>query len=234
MKRRVALRIVPRVRNPKTGDMPTGVAGESYEEAVETCRGCPLFNKGCYAHAGMVRGATKSMDRAQARNPSKYKSIALAIEGRSKAARLLRITAIGDAARVRRSDLRKAFKAARKAGLGVVGYTHFWRTDGADLRGMLMASVEGIEGFRAAVSAGWRAAATMPEGTEGTIRVEGVGTLVECPAIAAERAGKVFTCNDCAKGSRGALCDASTRTTAIGVYFAAHGSQRRALNVLQN
>lgn len=89
-----------------------------------------------------------------------------------------------------------------------------------------------VDSFEAAWSNpaldGWRKAIVAPRGMTGTIRRISDGSIaaVECPAIAAERLGrKPFTCNDCASGKRGALCDASR--PGPDVYFADHGPRAK-------
>jgi hypothetical protein len=138
----------------------------------------------------------------------------------------VRFSALGDVARADREQVTDAFKAAKKAGLACVGYTHFWKGDGRWLRGKLMASCDNPTAALDANARGWRAAIVMPAGTVGTLRNDdGSIFAVECPAIAAARFGKEFTCNDCASTKRGALCDASV--DAPNVYFADHGPRSR-------
>jgi len=222
--------VVARSRNAKTGDVPTVWVGRSLEESRASCAGCALLASGdCYAQYGSPSFAISSARRAATRSKSwrKY-TIHRALRDRATNARFVRFSALGDVARAEKRQVIEALDATRKAGLAVVGYTHFHREARARyLRGVLMASVSGESEARDANARGWRAAVFMPQGTTGTIR-NGDGSIfaVECPAIAAARYGKTFTCNDCAASRRGALCDASI--DAPNVYFADHGPSTRA------
>jgi len=226
--------VVSRSRNPKTGDVPTVWVGRSLSESRETCEGCLLLASGdCYAQYGAAAFAINSIRRAAARAKSwrKY-TIQRALRDRAPSARFVRFSALGDIARASPSQVLEALNATRQAGLAVVGYTHFWREKtAAYLRGSLMASVSGENAARRANAAGWRAAIFLPAGTTGTIRdPDGSIFAIECPAIAAKRHGKSYTCNDCAASRRGALCDASI--DAANVYFADHGPSTRARRTL--
>ncbi len=233
--RRIPIAFVARSVNEKTGDVPTAWVGRTLAQARESCKGCALLESGdCYAQYGTPAIGVGSIRRKAARDKSwRRYSVDRALADRSKDAKMVRFSAIGDCSRANRRELHHAFTAVRRAGLAIVGYTHFWRTDGRDLRGRLMASCNTIAEASEANAAGWRAAIVAPMGTTGTLRnADGSILAVECPAIAASRLGKRFTCNDCATGKRGALCDASTN--APNVYFADHGPQaRRRLKVLQ-
>jgi hypothetical protein len=229
--------VVARSRNAKTGDIPTVWIGRSLEASRASCAGCPLLESGdCYAQYGSPSFAISSVRRAAIRAKSwrKY-TIHYALRNRAPSARFVRFSALGDVARAEKKQVVQALDATRQAGLAVVGFTHFHREKSASyLRKTLMASVQGVVEARAANARGWRAAMVMPAGTTGTIRNEdGSIFAVECPAIAASRHGKAFTCNDCAASKRGALCDASRALP--NVYFADHGprARRRTLKVLQ-
>lgn len=230
--------VVSRSRNPKTGDVPTVWVGRSLEESRASCEGCALLASGdCYAQYGAPSFAISSVRRAATRAKSwRRYTIQRALRDRASSARIVRFSALGDIARAKKAQVIQAIDATRQAGLAVVGYTHFHREARASyLRGVLMASVSGESEAREANARGWRAAMVMPAGTIGTIRnSDGSIFAVECPAIAAARHGKTFTCNDCAASKRGALCDASI--DAPNVYFADHGPRaraRRTLTVLQ-
>ena len=225
--------VAARSGNVKTGDVPT-VWLRNLEDARASCQGCHQYETGnCYSHGGTpVMGQASITGTARRAKSWRRYHVAKALEGRHHAARMIRFTAIGDAARCDRGEVRDAMREAKRAGLAIVGYTHFWETDGKWLRGRLMASCDDTEHARAANAAGWRAAIVAAAGTTGTMRNDDGSTFaVECPAIAAARFGKEFTCNDCAAGKRGALCDASV--DAPNVYFADHGPKaRRRLTVI--
>lgn len=208
------------------------------EESRSSCAGCALLASGdCYAQYGAPAFAISSVRRAATRAKSwRRYTIHRALRDRASSARFVRFSALGDIARANKAQVIQALDATRQAGLAVVGYTHFHAEKRAGyLRGVLMASVSGESEAREANARGWRAAIFMPAGTIGTIRnSNGSIFAVECPAIAAKRHGKTFTCNECAASKRGALCDASI--DAPNVYFADHGPAtraRRTLKVLQ-
>jgi len=220
--------VVARSKNAKTGDVPTVWVGRSLEESRASCAGCEQLETGnCYAQYGSPSFAISSIHRSAAKAKSwRRYTIHRALKQRAPSARLVRFSALGDVARADREQVTEAFAASRHAGLAIVGYTHFWSSDGKWLRGKLMASCDSPSAAVRANAAGWRAAIVMPAGTTGTMRnLDGSVFAVECPAIAAARYGKTFTCNDCASGKRGALCDATVEGP--NVYFADHGPRTR-------
>lgn len=240
--------VTARSDNAKTGDVPTVWVGATLEQSRESCRGCALLERGCYAQHGQVAIGMRSIERArradraakaQGRAPrgtvlSPKAAIDAAVRGRRKTPpRLLRVSALGDAARANVGQLDAAIVHAKRRGLAIVGYTHFWaHADGSWLRGLLMASCNNLDELALAERLGWRATVIMPTGTTGTLRrADGSILAVECPAIAAGRIGKKYTCNDCASSRRGALCDASK--PGPHVYFAEHGAHVRRLKVVQ-
>ena len=225
----IPIAVVARSSNVKTGDVPTVWVGRNLAQSRESCTGCPLLASGdCYAQFGSPSFAISSVARSAARAKSwrKY-TIHRALRDRAPTARFVRFSALGDVARADRAQVSEAFAATDAAGLAVVGFTHFWRARTSSwLRGRLMASVQSPTEAREANARGWRAAIVMPAGTTGTLRNDdGSIFAVECPAIAASRTGRTFTCNDCAAGKRGALCDASK--AGPNVYFADHGPRTR-------
>lgn len=232
----INIAVVARSSNVKTGDIPTVWVGRSLAESRESCDGCPLLESGdCYAQYGSPSFAIASVRRAAKRAKSwRRYTIHRALADRAPSARFVRFSALGDTARADRAQVEEALAATDAAGLAVVGYTHFYRERrAAYLRGRLMASVQSIDEAREANARGWRAAIVMPAGTTGTLRDDAGNVFaVECPAIAAARYGKTFTCNDCASTKRGALCDASRDLP--NVYFADHGprARKRSLPVL--
>jgi hypothetical protein len=228
MARKPRILVTARSSNEKTGDVPTVWVGADVAESKASCKGCHQLETGaCYAQYGTTALGLGSMARTARLDGSfaRY-SMDHALAGRSKKATFVRFSAIGDVARANRNEVKGLFRATAKAGLDVVGYTHFWATDGAWLRGRLMASCDTWDMAREANAAGWRAAIVAPAGTVGTIRnADGSIFAVECPAIAAARHGRTFTCLDCNAGKRGALCAASKEGP--NVYFADHGPVAR-------
>lgn len=91
---------------------------------------------------------------------------------------------------------------------GHTGYSHQWRT-AADLRGLLMASVDDLGEHAEAVAAGWR-----------TFRVSMLGearTAGERPCPASKEAGARVTCADCQ------ACDGTVTGRRHGVTIEPHG-----------
>lgn len=232
----IPIAVVARSSNVKTGNIPTVWVGRNLQQSRESCEGCPLLASGdCYAQYGSPSFAIASVARSAKRAKSwRRYTIERAISARHPSARFVRFTALGDAAHADRGQVEHAISVTRENNLAVVGYTHFHRERSAQwLRGQLMASVQSVDEARDANARGWRAAIVMPRDTVGTIRNDDGSILaVECPAIAASRMGKTFTCNDCASTKRGALCDASKDLP--NVYFADHGPRaRRSLPVIR-
>lgn len=209
--------------------MPTLWIGASLAESRASCEGCAQLEAGnCYSRFGSPSFALASIARAARRAKSwRRYSLEAALRNRAASARLVRLSAIGDAANVDRAELISAIERIEREGLQVNAFTHFWRQRrNARLRKWFMASCDSFEDARDANARGWRAAIVAPFGTTGTIRNDdGSIFAVECPAIAAARFGKEFTCNDCAASSRGVLC--SGATDAPNVYFADHGPKTR-------
>lgn len=201
-----------RSSNAKTGDVPTAWIGASKEEARASCAGCPLLTGGCYAHTGTPAHAAASVRRSTADH-----SLTAALHGAVRAARMVRLSAIGDVGRCGKETADAIVAEVKAAGLAVVGYTHHWReaTVAEAWRGRLMASCDTLADADRAIAEGWRAAVVLPDGTDGDTRTP-AGALVKlCPAQASE--GKV-TCNTCR------LCDGSRPGPNIGFRF--HGNSR--------
>lgn len=217
---RARLTAWPRSANAKTGDIPSFAVGRTIAETTATCTGCGLFAS-CYAHKGTSRMAAKSAQK------SAKHSIVSAFADRAPTARAVRVGSIGDPARARREELALVRRLAEESGLYVLGYTHFALSDGADLRGGFMASVDTLEEAMTGRFQGWRMAIVAPEGTTGTFRAPDGRKIVQCPATAA--LGRV-TCNTCG-GKNGPLCDA--RREGPHVYFPEHGPAKRRLPVVR-
>ena len=189
-------------QNRKTGPIPTAYVGETRAETEASCAGCALRAGRCYAWRGpqLSFGLLKAQKRAAAA-PARY-TLTSALTRRVRSARVARIAAVGDPSRVDRVELLRAVHQIRDEGLGVVGYTHFWRdAENEHLSRHLMASCDDLEQADAAHARGWRPAAVLPPGEHGdepTVRTPGGLRLVVCPA---QRKDHV-TCNACG------FCDA--------------------------
>lgn len=205
----------PRSSNVKTGDVPTLWVGKTEEETRESCAGCPLLGGGCYAWSGAVRFGAISARKKAAADPAS-RTIAAAIRGAARSARMIRATGLGDIGRAGKAAADEIASAAAAAGLALVGYTHHWReTDvAAAWRGRLMASTETLADADTAANAGWRVTVIAPADAPRVLETPEGRKVVVCPAQVREGA---VTCNDCR------LCDASRPGPVIA--FRAHGNQ---------
>lgn len=201
-------------RNTKTGDVPALHIGRTRAESKASCEGCPLLDNGnCYAQYGTPAIAHSAMVKAHARG--KDYSLKAALAGSRRAAKMVRLGAIGDPGALSLRYLSKAIKMIRSEGMDAVGYTHHWR-ERPDLAGMLMASCDTIAQADEALAMGYRAAVVLPADHVGSFTTPNGAKGIVCPAIKAP--GKV-TCNTCR------LCDGSKRGPVIG--FPDHGPKSR-------
>jgi len=146
------------------------------------------------------------------------KSLAAALNSASRAAKMVRLSAIGDVGRMAREHADAIVNTIKAAGLSVVGYTHHWReAQAADSwRGRLMASVGSLAEADDALAQGWRAAAVVSKDHPARSVTPGGARVVVCPAQLAEDRGASVTCNACR------LCDASRPGPVIA--FREHGN----------
>lgn len=230
---------INRVKNKKTGDMPTLYQGATPTETAASCieADCPLLpvsaggtaEKGdvrCYAWAGTPRMGLAAAQRSRAAG-KKY-SLTAALENRSPKARAIRLAAIGDPVSLGRVRMRKIADMADQAGLALIAYTHAWR-HARWLRPYAVASCDTPEQADEAVDAGWRAAVVLTDDflSDGRrvfarsggkkSRTPGGKPILICPAQ--QLPGRV-TCNQCR------LCDASVNGPIIG--FIEHGPGSKA------
>lgn len=228
-----------RSSNVKTGDVPTAWVGLDKAACLSSCTGCKLAPKSiggdgsCYSHSGSPAVAASSIRKAAARGLDR--SLAAALNSASRAARMVRYTAIGDGGRVAPGVADSIVQQVKAAGLSFVGYTHHWREPqvAADWRGRLMASCDNLCEADDALAAGWRASAVVPEDHPARSVTPGGATVVVCPAQLAEERqerqaqrdrydynggnrARSVTCNDCR------LCDASRPGPVIA--FREHGN----------
>lgn len=215
-----------RSKNTKVGRVPTLWVGDSRAACRASCKGCPMLPKApkidtlglskgeCYAHTGAPIIAHSSVVKSARKDPEAY-TMASALTRRHKAAKMVRLSAIGDVGRVGREVADRIVATARDATLSVVGYTHHWREERVRdaWRGRLMASCNSIAAADSAVAQGWRATVVVPESTERVSFTPKGNKVVVCPAQIAE--GKV-DCNACR------LCDASKPGPIVA--FREHGN----------
>jgi hypothetical protein len=206
--------------NRKTGNIPTAYIGTTKEEAWASCEGCPLRAKDCYAWHGSVRiGHTVALNGYK-KNPAKY-TFGNALRMRSKSARMVRVSAIGDPSEANHRTLHSNAKEVRKLGLAYIGYTHFhMRPKNEGLKSLFMASCGSIQEADDAVKRGWRATAVVPWDYAPKRSITPAGnTALVCPA---QTTANAINCNDCL------LCDASRKTNFDIILFRDHGPKARA------
>lgn len=181
-KRDVTIRYTARSLNDKTGNIPTQWIGKNQEESMSTCQGCPLLeSKLCYSQYGTVgRFGLRAISKAA--ETGKNYTIEAALCDRHPRARYVRFGSIGDPAAIPAETYNRHVAMVRSHGLGVLSYTHFWRTRGRHLKGKALASCDSLEDAEAAVNEGWRATLhvkTMPQAQGVT---EGGHNYTLCPA----------------------------------------------------
>lgn len=224
------MRVTPRSRNRKTGNIPQVFVGRTLEETRETCTPCALYDDGsCYAQYGQVAISMRSIETAHTHG--KDHSLRGALAQRHKTARAVRTTALGDPGSLSAGTWRWFEHAVRgEAELAIIGYTHQWYLPHAQyLKGKVRASVDTKADMVEALEHGWQTAihidkadaitfgATMADKPHGTLEHNGATyRYTYCPAQRNEDTGRTITCNDCL------LCDA-TRTKVDIVVFADHG-----------
>jgi len=199
--------------NRKTGDIPQQFIGATRQDSLESCGGCPLLEQVCFAQNGTEAWAHGQIIRALARG--KDYSLAQALEYRDKDAAYVRFGAIGDPSALEPAQYFADEHACREAGLGVISYTHFWkssgpRSRGRHLKGHAMASCDTWQEAQTAVNRGWRATVHVKRlhALQGKTTQGARFTL--CPA---QRTHNRIQCNDCG------LCDATKRAAEIIVFF---------------
>ena len=214
--------------NLKTGNVPTIWIGATRSESIRSCIevGCALLHKKhggqgggdnptCYAQSGTPAMAHSSISKA-ADNGKDY-SLEHALNHGSRAAKIVRVGAIGDPAALSPIDSAYIRQTIKRAGLSLVGYTHGWLMKTAQhWRGSLMASCDNLEQADQAIANGWRVAVVLPYDhiDRKTYTPDG-HTVIVCPAILKP---EIVTCNSCI------LCDASKPGPIIG--FPDHGPGR--------
>lgn len=199
----------PRSKNEKTSDIPTVWIGVNREQARASCDAvqCPLrpwseeAKAGgikCYAHGKTPTMALASIEKKLARD-GRIPSMGEQLKKRAVTARFIRIGALGDPAVLPWGWWYKLERLARKHGLGILSYTHGFRTR-PDLAGRTMASCDSLEeavearrmGFQAAVAT--REVSALDKG----ITLSDGSKAIVCPHMSLKAAGKpAITCNAC-------------------------------------
>lgn len=215
----------PTTSNSKTGPIPTAYVRK--DKADDSCAGCPMFRKRCYAWRGYVRRGLTSMAKAQPKNPNLYR-VRAALMGRQFAARYARLTAIGDPTGAPVAELRDAIDAIQEAGLQVIGYTSQWKRRPAYrwLRSHLLASTVTDGQTASAIDDGWKVSQVVSADrfidalSAGHITTREGYRLRLCPHMAAQfRHTLAPTCNDCGQCTVRSM----TEDGFDGVAFPEHG-----------
>jgi hypothetical protein len=204
------IRWTSKSRCTKTGDVPHAWIGEDKEACVKSCQdsGCPLLSKRyegkngqintktklrpCYAHNGQVAFAFASIIRAAKKNPDRY-NIKNAFAKALRSARMVRLSAIGNAGSLSTEQGDEIMKEAKAHDLGVLGYIAgfsiypYWRDK-------LMASTYTLKMADVAIKRGWRPSTVLPEDHQGETFETPSGNIgIQCPAIY----HKTVNCNQC-------------------------------------
>ena len=210
-----ALYVLPQGRpNEKTGPVIQQYIGQSTAESMQSCTGCPLLEtRTCYAQYGTPRMGFASMLKARARGKGYSLRNALA-QGKAK---WVRFGALGDPSAV--TDLPAHIKRIRAAGLGILGYTHFWASRGAHLLGQVMASCDNWTDAFTAIEKGWRATLYIGRKWFDTHPTQGTYAGIKYTLCPAQRNIGV-QCADCG------LCDATRKAVPL-ILFREHGPMER-------
>lgn len=213
---------VARSRNSKTGDVPTAWVGFSTGEAKKSCIGCGLLGNGCYAYGGSPILGHQSLTKASMSQPGRY-TLTAALKARSRKARMVRVTALGDVGRIGREAADAIVAEIKESGLALVGYTHHWKEVAVAVawHGRLMASADNLKEADQAAAAGWRVSVTVPSDHPRVSLTPEGRKVVVCPAQVKE--DHSVQCNNCK------LCDGSKRGPIIG--FRAHGRKVKAMDI---
>lgn len=216
--------------NRKTGNVPTAFVGANREESKQSCSGCPLLEKVCYAQNGAVAFSHGSAVKRFNRVGETQYTLDYALKNRAHQAKYVRVSAIGDAARANPVELREMHDRVRAEGLGWLAYTHF-QEDAleAGTQDLFCASTSTFEEADAALAKGFKRATVVApveifeEDKKSWTTPAGHRAFI-CPAIAAHAKGRRVTCNQCG------MCDPS-RPGAEVVIFPEHGkSPKKRLN----
>jgi hypothetical protein len=167
-----------------------------------------LLDNGCYAHRARIAWGHANVIRS-----TKARSIEAALRASIRSARYIRFGTIGDPSAIDPNLYDEHMRLARSYGLGVLSYTHLWRTRGRWLRGKALASCDSMHDVYYAIKAGWRAAVHLPKSHPVIQARDGKtkygATFKLCPA---ERERCKITCNDCG------LCDPTRQAVDIIVF----------------
>lgn len=208
-KRKVGLYYVARSCNQKTGDIPQQFVGATRDESRATCQGCPLLDTICYAQNGTEAYFGHRQIIKTAATGKDY-SIEQALKKRNKRSKYVRFGAIGDPSAIEPETYTKHERMVRESGMGLLSYTHFWKSRGQHLKGRAMASCDTWEEAEEATDQGWRAAVHVPALDKPQGKTASGKRYTLCPA---QRTRNRIQCNDCG------LCDATKQAAEIIVFL---------------
>ena len=217
-------------RNKKTGNIPTIIVGQNYDEITSSCRasGCILLHKKlggsggykelgllpCYAHKGHVSWGTKSILRAIDKGTKTIAdySIEEGFSNSSRHAKYFRLSSIGDASSLSQETIDALVSEGIKYGLSPLGYTA--SKEATHLQSICLLSCPTIEETDEAISKGWRATSifdvkdwdgertfTTPQGHKGIYCPEQVQQMKE-KDVTPRKKITCNTCGLCAKGNK--------------------------------
>lgn len=209
-----ALYVLPQGKpNTKTGPVIQQYIGETRKESFASCKDCTLLDsRKCYAQWGTPALAHGSMIRAADRGSREYGLDHALAQAKGKV-KYVRFGAIGDPSAV--TGLHSHIARIRAAGLGILGYTHFWFTRGSALLGEVMASCDTWAQAKRATGRGWRATLHVTAAWIAEHGAQGTYKGLKYTLCAAQR-GKGVTCSNCG------LCDATLEAIEL-ILFEEHG-----------
>jgi len=141
--------------NSKTGNIVQQFIGGTREESKKTCTGCPLLdNHHCYAQYRSEAWAHTWLIKKQKEKDYTLKG---ALKKRDPKSRYIRLGSIGDPSAIKLDNYLRIVAQAKKVGLGILSYTHFWKSRGSHLRGLALASCDSWDSALEAVKKKWRA-----------------------------------------------------------------------------
>jgi hypothetical protein len=214
----------------KVAGIPVAYVGSSRREARATCEAadCSLLDSGdCYAWGGTpslgFSAVCKGLEGGRRYSLRRALDNAARFVGPERLPlQSARIGGLGDPWVLTVGKVRAIRRELLKDGVRwLFVYTHAWRTVGAHLRGLSLASCDNLADADAAVDAGWRATVVLPwDAPRRTGRTPKGRKVTPCPAQLARFEG-LKTCNACG------LCDA-TREVAPVIGFFDHSTRARA------
>jgi hypothetical protein len=212
-----ALYVYPEGRpNRKTGPVIQQYVGTTQEQSRASCNGCALLkSRECYAQFGTPAMGFASMVRAL--KGGKTYTLPAALKASKGRAKYVRLGALGDPSAV--TGIQRHVARIRKAGLGILAYTHFWASRGSHLIGQMMASCDDWAQAGQAIRAGWRATLHVKKEWFRDNPQQGTHKGVKYTLCPAQRPNPV-QCTDCG------LCDA-TRGAVPLILFTEHGPMDR-------